>query len=343
MKRIHKTVYAILIALVLFTVPAISYAASISISNKSITLEIGQTRTLKISGTGKKVTWSTSKKSVASVSSSGKITAKSVGSAIIAATVSGKRLTCKVTVKEPIKISHKSYNLDIGKAKTLKITGTAKRISWSSSDKKVATVSSSGKVTALASGKATITASVEGKKLTCSIKVYKDNPYLKNAPFHTTELRLSNLSIIIPKNWLTEKNNSEDEFFIFTTPPDAMEGSYVMLYILDTGKKSPSYADAKKEMQQSITRASIKAYYEGLATGLRINVAGFGQKDYNAAFGDALKSYYTLTLGDYLIKESVYAFYLDRYYVELTVADADDNESFPKMAEYILNSFMIKK
>jgi hypothetical protein len=25
--------------------------------------------------------------------------------------------------------------------------------------------------------------SVEGKKLTCSIKVYKDNPYLKTAPF----------------------------------------------------------------------------------------------------------------------------------------------------------------
>ncbi|MDF2905892.1 MAG: Ig protein [Herbinix sp.] len=353
MKRIHKSIYALIITLILTAAPVlipiqganvVALAATISISNKSITLEVGQTKTLKISGTSKKITWTSSKKSIASVSSSGKITAKGVGNATITATVSGKKLTCKVTVKEPIEISHQSYNMDIGKTKTLKITGTSKTVAWSSSNKKIATVSSSGKVTAVSSGKATITAAVEGKKLTCNIKVYKDNPYLKNAPFATGELRLSDLSIVIPKDWLLEKDTSmEDEYFAIAAPTESVNGSYVMLYIYDTGEKSPSYKDAKKEFIQDITRDSIQAYYEDLATGLTINVADFKQKDYKANFGETLKSYYILTLGDSVIQESVYSFYLDGYYVELTVADADGEASFAKNADYILNSFMIKK
>lgn len=352
MKRIHKSIFTLVIALVLIATPVlvpirgniIVYAATISISSKTATLAIGQTKTLKVNGTSKKISWTSSKKSIASVSSSGKITAKAVGTATITATVYGKKLICKVTVKEPIKISHGSYNLDIGKTKTLKITGSSKTVTWSSSNKKVATVSSSGKVTAIASGKATITASVEGKKLTCIIKVYKDNPYLKTAPFAVTELRLSNLSIVLPKDWLLEKDTSlEDEYFALSTPTDSLNGSYVMLYMYDTGEKSPSYADAKAEFVQDFTSASIQSYYENLATGLGIGVADFKQKDYKTAFGNVFQSYYTLTLGDYTINESVYTFYLDGHYVEFTVADADGDANFLKKADYILNSFMIKK
>ena len=352
MKRLHKFVVALIIILTLPTAPVITshlgvsnvaQAANLSISNKSVTLEIGKTKTLRISGTSKKITWSSSKKSVASISPSGKITAKAAGTATITASVSGKRLTCKVTVKEPIVISHKSFNLDIGKSKTLKITGTTKKITWSSSDKNVAIVSSKGKVTAISSGNATITASVDGKKLTCKFKIYKDNPYLKNAPFTTSELRLSDLSIVIPKDWLMEKDISEDEHFVFTAPSDSVNGSYVMLYILETGQKSPTYEEAKKELQRSITKGSIKAYYEALDTGLYINVADFKQTDYKAVYGNILKSSYILTLGDYVIKESVYAFYLDGYYIELTVADSDGEVSFLNTADYILNSILLKK
>lgn len=353
MKRLHKILYVLLIAFILMAAPvifpmqdqvAVTQAASLSINHKALSLEVGQSKTLKIYGTSRKVTWSSSKKSVAIVSSSGKITAKDVGSTTITAAVSGKKLTCKVIVKEPIKISYKSYNLDIGKTKTLRITGTEKVITWSSSNKKVATVSSKGKVTALASGWATITASVDGKKLSCVIKVYKDNPYRKKAPFAATELRLSDFSIVIPKGWYFEKDISEkDEYYAFAAPSDSENGSYVMLYILDTGEKSPTYKEAKKELQMSITKASIKAYYESFAEGLGINVTGFKQKDYKAAFGDTLQSYYTLRLGEYIFKESVYAFYLDGYYIEITVTDSDEAAGFPKTAEYILNSFMIKK
>ena len=58
-----------------------------------------------------------------------------------------------------------------GKTLKLKVTGTTKTVRWSSSAPKVAKVSSKGLVTALKVGKATITARVGGKKLTCKVTV----------------------------------------------------------------------------------------------------------------------------------------------------------------------------
>ena len=51
-----------------------------------------------------------------------------------------------------------------------------KKIKWSSSNKKIATVSSKGKVTAKKKGTATITAKVSGKSYKCKVTV--KNPYL---------------------------------------------------------------------------------------------------------------------------------------------------------------------
>lgn len=73
-------------------------AATVKISSKSITLEVGKSKKLNITGTKSKVTWKSSKKSVASVAGSGKVTAKSVGTATITGTVGGKKYTCKVRV-----------------------------------------------------------------------------------------------------------------------------------------------------------------------------------------------------------------------------------------------------
>ena len=50
-----------------------------------------------------------------------------------------------------------------------------KKVTWSSSNKKVAAVSKKGKVTAKKLGTAKITAKVNGKKYTCTVKVIKPN------------------------------------------------------------------------------------------------------------------------------------------------------------------------
>jgi hypothetical protein len=111
-KRIKMKVMAILLVLaftvaVPVTVPftvntAVAEAATVKISNTKLTMGIGETKTLKISGTKSKITWKSSKKAVVTVTSKGVVTAQSVGTANITATVNKKKYTCKVTVNQPL-------------------------------------------------------------------------------------------------------------------------------------------------------------------------------------------------------------------------------------------------
>lgn len=77
-------------------------AATVKINKKSLTLEVGNSHTLKIIGTKQKVKWASSNKSVATISNKGKVIAKSHGKATITAIVNSKKYTCKVTIKKPL-------------------------------------------------------------------------------------------------------------------------------------------------------------------------------------------------------------------------------------------------
>ena len=70
-----------------------------------------------------------------------------------------------------VEISKKTIATNVGKTVSLKVTGTNKKVSWSSNNKKIATVSG-GKIKAKRSGKVTITANVGSKKLRCKVRVY---------------------------------------------------------------------------------------------------------------------------------------------------------------------------
>lgn len=79
--------------------------------------------------------------------------------------------TLNAQANATVKLNATSVVIRPGKTKILKVTGTKKKISWSSSNKKVATVSSKGKVTAKKYGVTTITAKVGSKKYKCKVKV----------------------------------------------------------------------------------------------------------------------------------------------------------------------------
>ena len=158
------------------TVSASSYEPSISLDSSDVTLSIGDTITLKATKpAGADVTWSSSNKSVATVSG-GKVTAVAAGTAEITAkiTCGGKdyTATCTVTVPAPsskpsISLDRSNVTLAVGDTITLKAAKPkGVDVTWSSSDKSVATVSG-GKVTAVAPGTAKITA-----KITCDGKDY---------------------------------------------------------------------------------------------------------------------------------------------------------------------------
>ena len=71
------------------------------------------------------------------------------------------------------KLSKTKVTLTVGKSTTLKLNNAPKnkKVTWTTSDKKIATVSQKGKVTAKKAGKATITAKVSNKKYTCKVTV----------------------------------------------------------------------------------------------------------------------------------------------------------------------------
>jgi len=108
MRSMKKILFTLLLAITLTTTSATPVihntttvqAATIKISKKTLSLNVGDKKLLTVSGTSKKITWSSSKKSVATVSSKGKVTAKSAGIAKITAAVGGVKYTCKVTVAD---------------------------------------------------------------------------------------------------------------------------------------------------------------------------------------------------------------------------------------------------
>ncbi len=74
-----------------------------------------------------------------------------------------------------VSISEKKLKLNVGSKYTLKLSGTSAIARWESSNKKVATVSQKGVVRAKGIGRATITASLNGKKYKCKVTVKEKN------------------------------------------------------------------------------------------------------------------------------------------------------------------------
>ena len=163
------------------------------ISFEKATVEIteGYEETLKVqftpsSATNKNITFTSSDPSVAIVDENGKVTALSIGTATITATFIENEVTgfaeCEVTVIEAvpvtsIELDSTTIELNAGESKTLTVTvnpsnATNKKVTWSSTNEKVATVNNNGKVTAIAGGTTTIIAtSVENSEVTESCVV----------------------------------------------------------------------------------------------------------------------------------------------------------------------------
>ncbi|MDY3917738.1 MAG: Ig-like domain-containing protein [Candidatus Limivivens sp.] len=128
-------------------------------------------------------TWTSSNKSIATVSKTGVVTFKKTGKVKITCTTPKKQkktLTFYIRPIKSVKTSFTRATMKVGREKKIRVTlnpskaGNAPHelLSFTSSNKKVATVSKSGKITAVAPGKATITVkTTDGSNRTAKISI----------------------------------------------------------------------------------------------------------------------------------------------------------------------------
>lgn len=161
-------------------------ASGVSVAPTTATVTKGQTQQLTAtvapsSASNKSVSWSSSNNSVATVNSTGLVTAKAAGIADITVTTAdgNYKAVCKVTVRVPVTgVSLSETDISLIKGSTEQLLATVspadasnKTISWTTTDKSIATVSSSGLVTAVGGGTATITATTADGSYTDVCKV----------------------------------------------------------------------------------------------------------------------------------------------------------------------------
>ena len=227
------------------------YPTGISLNKSSLTLNIGESQSLTATvspsnATDKSVTWSTGNSSVATVSTGGTVKGISAGQTTITAkTSNGKTATCTVYVNKPatgFSLNKPSTTLKVGQTEKLvaMITpsdASVKTISWSSSDKSVATVDGDGYVKAITPGTTKITASLFNSNFSasCTVTVIKNS----NDPTGIT-LDITNISGKIGDvqliNATVSPSNADDKTVTWTSSNS--EIAYVTSYGVVTLKSA---------------------------------------------------------------------------------------------------------
>lgn len=160
--------------------------SSVSVSPSSLSLKVGDEKYLaayvRPSNASQNVEWSSSNTNVATVSSFGKVKASATGKCTITAkTSNNKTATCTVNVSpkvvSPTAISLNPENASIEEGESIKLTAeispknATTTLTWTSSDKEVASVSN-GTISGLSAGTCKITVSTaNGLSATSTINV----------------------------------------------------------------------------------------------------------------------------------------------------------------------------
>ena len=174
--------------------------------------------------------------------------------------------TTKPTTKPAdasISLDKKTANVKCGDKLTLKATvkNTTDKVTWKSSDTKVATVSKEGKITTKMAGQTTITATVAGKSAKCVVTVlYKDVTNTKDFWY-------------APTNYLTAKNvvKGYDKQTKFKPANDCTRAQMVTFLWRLQGEPEPTSATCKfKDVKKSdyFFKPVIWAVEEGITTGV---------------------------------------------------------------------------
>lgn len=171
------------------------YVSKIKLSKNKVTLNNGKATKLKSKVTNKKaiykaIQWKSTNTNIAKVNSNGVVKALKRGTCYVIAVAkdgSRKSAKCKVTVRQLVtKLSYNkaTQKAEVYKNKTIKFAVTVvpsnannKKLTYSSSNKKVATVNSKGVIKGIKAGTVTITAKAkDGSRKAVKLTVKVKNP-----------------------------------------------------------------------------------------------------------------------------------------------------------------------
>ena len=165
---------------------------ALTLSQRNADLTVGSTVKLSASGSESIVSFSSSNEAVATVSADGTVKAVGEGSAVVTAKAGDLTASCSVAVKGteqtdvPAKgltlrsifqdegTSLDDFSITPGEEVQMVVDGTESVVTWKIGDTSVATISADGVVTGVSSDKSkvtTITATVDGQTLTCTIRI----------------------------------------------------------------------------------------------------------------------------------------------------------------------------
>lgn len=236
-----------------------------------------------------------------------------------------------------VKISDKNVLLETGKSETLKITGSKAKVTWTSSKKSIATVNKDGKVTAKKEGTATITATVNKKKYTCEVTVFK-----------AQKLSYGDVTYVIPKDWNSTVLSEQDGNALIMFNPSSADMTKVVsdikLTVVKTGTKKPDNKTAK-------------AYFESIASeelinnqlalvGVESKITNYKKGTYASKLGTANTASYSFTIMGFDVTQTIYIFYADNYLFQVTTSDFGINGStldLNSLSEFIVDSIKVAK
>ena len=233
------------------TAPSVS---GVTLDKSTLTLKRGEsaklTATVKPTDAGNKsVTWTSSNKKVATVDSKGNIKTLKVGTANITVKTAdgGFTAVCKLTVEAPnvsgVKLDKETLTLKRGE--TGKLTATVepadaanKSVTWTSSNKKVATVDSKGNIKTLKVGTANITVKTADGGFTAVCKLTVEAPNVSG--------------VKLDKETLTLKRGETGKLTATVEPADA-------------ANKSVTWTSSNKKVATVDSKGNIKTLKVGTA------------------------------------------------------------------------------
>lgn len=182
--------------------------------------------------------------------------------------------------KATVKLNVTSKKLNFGGTVQLKLTGNKQKITWSTSNKNVATVSKSGKVTSVNNGTAIIKATVGKKSYKCNITVLK--PIISDC---SIKLGLGD------KHKLSFKNNSKAIKWMSTKPNVASVDSNGNIKALSEGNV---YIDAYISNKRYVCAVAVK---DANNTSTTVGESGFLGLSISYAFDHSNSSSYKDSFG----------------------------------------------